>query len=450
MKKIYYKLLLIAFSAAFIAIVTFFYIGYLKREEIKKERLRLAEISEIFSLIKDNYPLDQSKIPLLKEIEKSYGVYLSVKTKQGFNYSTDGKIFSPSTRSRLIPIKRPKKIRRNLSPIPFRLNRKMLPNIDIHRDKITYFIDGKTKILRGIKIKNPEMEIFILKKSNVFFVAAFFTLISVLFVLSAIIFYLIRKWYVNPLINLEMSIKSIESNLNSPELYQDLTGTLTPVFNALNDLKKRIVQEINSKEEMLRDISHDLKTPLSRIKLATEFIENEKIKKGIKEDVKELEDLISKILDIYTVKKKDCKYSLYDFLNEMTEKYPAVNFKIICNKDIYIPVCGEDLKRIFYNLVDNSIKFSTVSKGIFIEVKSKENSITIKYKDCGTKGEKPDLERIFDYFYKKDKARNKNLNNGFGLGLSIVKKICEQYEGRVSANFSDCDGIEFTLEFPLN
>ncbi len=115
-----------------------------------------------------------------------------------------------------------------------------------------------------------------------------------------------------------------------------------------------------------------------------------------------------------------------------------------------MPVCEEDLKRIFYNLIDNSIKFADVSKGIFIKAEVKNNTVEIIYKDCETKGEKPDLERIFDYFYKSDRARNKNINKGFGLGLSIAKKLCERYGGNISAQFSDCNGIEFNIQFPVN
>ena len=445
MKKIYFKFLFISFSAIFLTIVTIFYIGYLKREQLKKDRLRLVEIGEIYSIIKENSPLDRTKIPILKEIEKSYSVALYIKTKNGFNFFTDKRVILPKIRSRLIPINRLQKIRRH----SFHMRKKITPFVG-REVKVTYYVDAKTKILKGIKLVNNEFEIFIFKKTGISFVLAFFSLIGVIFLLFGAIFFLIRKWYVNPLIQLETSIKSIENNLNSPELYTDSSGTLTPVFNALNDLKRRIIHEINSKEEMLRDISHDLKTPLSRIKLALEFIENGKIKKSINEDVKELEELISKILDIYAVKQEDCKCSLKDFLDKMVNKYSNIDFIVDCDKDVIVPVCEEDLKRIFYNLVENSVKFADVSKGIFIKAEIKNNIIEIRYKDCETKGNKPDLDRIFDYFYKSDKARNKNINKGFGLGLSIVKKLCESYGGKISAEFSDCNGIEFLIQFPIN
>ncbi len=445
MKKIYFKFIFISFSAIFLTIVTIFYLGYLKREQLKKDRLRLAEIEEIYSIIKENFPLDNSKIPILREIEKSYNVELHIKTENGFNYLSDRKILLPEIRSKLMPINRLQKMKRR----PFHIRKKIFPFIE-RETKATYYIDAKTKILKGIKLKNNEFEIFIIKKPSTSFVVAFFSLIAIFFTLFGAIFLLIRKWYVNPLIELEASIKSIENNLNSPELYSDSSGTLTPVFNALNDLKKRIIQEINSKEEMLRDISHDLKTPLSRIKLAAEFIENEKIKKGIQEDVKELEELISKILDIYAVRKEDCQTSLNDFLTKIPQKFENINFEINCNDNILVPVCEEDLKRVFYNLIDNSIKFADASKGIFIKAEVKNDAVEIVYKDCETKGEKPDLDRIFDYFYKSDRARNKKLNKGFGLGLSIAKKLCERYGGNISAEFSDCNGIEFLIQFPIN
>ncbi len=445
MKKIYFKFLFISFSAIFLTIVTIFYLGYLKREQLKKDRLRFVEIGEIYSIIKENLRFDNSKIPILKEIEKSYNVALQLKKKNRFNYLSDKKIILPDVRSKLIPLNRLQKIKRHT----FHIRRKIFPFME-REVKVTYYVDAKTKILKGIRLAGNQFEIFIIKKPSTSFTTAFFGLIAIFFILFGIIFLLIRKWYVNPLIELEASIKSIENNLNSPELYSDSSGTLTPVFNALNDLKKRIIQEINSKEEMLRDISHDLKTPLSRIKLAAEFIENEKIKKGIQEDVKELENLISKILDIYAVKREDCRTFLKAFLKKIPQKFENINFKIKCNENIAVPVCEEDLKRVFYNLIDNSIKFADVSKGIFIKAEIKNNIIEIRYKDCETKGEKPDLDRIFDYFYKSDKARNKNINKGFGLGLSIVKKLCESYGGKISAEFSDCNGIEFLIQFPVN
>ncbi|BBB32526.1 two-component system, OmpR family, osmolarity sensor histidine kinase [Thermotomaculum hydrothermale] len=450
MKKIYFKFLLIAFSVIFLTIVFVFYLGYLKREQLRKERLRFIEIREIFSILKENSPLNQSKLPLLKEIEKSYGVNIFVKTNKKFHYISDEKMLSPKVRHRLLEIKRFPKKRKMIAGGVFRDKKRILPDFNFRDTKITYLIDKRTKILRGVKFETPELQVFLLKKTSNSLLAAFFTLITILFLLSGILLYLIRKWYVTPLIELENSIKSIENNLNSPELFTDSSGTLTPVFNALNDLKRRIIHEINSKEDMLRDISHDLKTPLSRIKLATEFIENEKIKKGIKEDISELENLINQILDIYTVKKENCKTDLNNFLEKIPEKYKEIKFSIKCNEKIIIPVCEEDLKRIFYNLVDNSIKFATTSEGVFIEAYNENNSVLIKYTDCKTKGEKPDLNRMFDYFYKSDKARNKSINRGFGLGLSIVKKITEQYSGSISVSYSNCNGLEFVFKFPLN
>ncbi len=446
MKKLYFKFLFIAFSSIMLTITIVFYFGYLKREKIRKERLKLIEIKEIYSVLEENYPFNNDTIPLIREVEKNYNVILSINTRDGFDYSGIDKKKLKQYCLKLIPVKRKKKNKRPLLFLP-RFKKSFLPEL---KGRFTYFLDRKARVLRGVSIKNNRFEVLILKKSDEGFTIAFFVLIAIIFSLFGSIFSLIRKWYVNPLVKLEEAIKSIENNLNSPELYRDSSDTLTPVFNALNDLKRRIIHEINSKEEMLRDISHDLKTPLSRIKLALEFIENGKIKKSINEDVKELEELISKILDIYAVKQEDCKCSLKDFLDKMVNKYSNIDFIVDCDKDVIVPVCEEDLKRIFYNLVENSVKFADVSKGIFIKAEIKNNIIEIRYKDCETKGNKPDLDRIFDYFYKSDKARNKNINKGFGLGLSIVKKLCESYGGKISAEFSDCNGIEFLIQFPVN
>ncbi len=451
MRKIYFKFLFIAFIISFLTIVVFFYFGYLKREQIRKERLRIPEIKEIYRSVLDNIPFDNSKKEILKEIEELYNVQLYLKTKNGFNYTSNKNLLSSIYSSKFFPLKRTKRINKKIFH-QFKLKRKIFPDINNTKDKITYFLDKRTKILRGIKIKTPFLELIILKNSGVSFLTPFFILIFFLFILSGGILFLIRKWYVIPLNTLEQSIKSIEENLNSPELYEDSTGTLTQIFNALNSLKKRIIHEINSKEEMLRDISHDLKTPLSRIKLAAEFIENEKIKNGIKKDIEELEALISKILSVHSYndnEENNCKTALSAFFENLKRKYERVRLMVKCENKIIAPICEDDLKRIFYNLIDNSLKFADISKGIYIEAEVIDKMLVIKFKDCSTKGDKPDLEKIFDYFYKKDKSRNKAINDGFGLGLSIVKKICEQYRGSIIATHSDCDGLQFIIKFPL-
>ncbi len=451
MRKIYFKFLFIAFTISFLTIVVFFYFGYLKREQIRKERLRIPEIKEIYRSVLDNIPFDNSKNEILKEIEELYNVQLYLKTKNGFNYTSNKNLLSRIYSSKFFPLKRTKRVNKKIFH-QFKLKRKIFPDINNTKDKITYFLDKRTKILRGIKIKTPFLELIILKNSGVSFLTPFFILIFFLFILSGGILFLIRKWYVIPLYTLEQSIKSIEENLNSPELYEDSTGTLTQIFNALNSLKKRIIHEINSKEEMLRDISHDLKTPLSRIKLAAEFIENEKIKKGIKKDIEELEALISKILSVHSYndnEKNNCKTALSVFFKNLKTKYERVRLTVKCENEILAPICEDDLKRIFYNLIDNSLKFADISKGIYIEAEIIDKILVIKFKDCSTKGDKPDLGKIFDYFYKKDRSRNKAINDGFGLGLSIVKKICEQYRGSIIATHSDCDGLQFIIKFPL-
>ena len=105
------------------------------------------------------------------------------------------------------------------------------------------------------------------------------------------------------------------------------------------------------------------------------------------------------------------------------------------------------IKQIFLNLVDNAIKYTPDNRNVWIEVKNENNNLVIKVKDNGVGIPKEDIDRIFERFYRVDKARSRDVG-GTGLGLAIIKHIVKSLGGYINVKSELGKGSEFTVTIP--
>ena len=438
LKKLYFSILTILFILILTIVSFFFYTGYLKKESIKKERLTFYRIQqELKPFIKTYNNLNDKQILFLKNLSKNYNVDI-VANFNNMEFSTNRKLNFKDIRTLYIK----KWFRKKRTKYLF-FKGHFFPEVKT----CLLFKKGNHKSFAGIELSYGNNSIAIIEKNNFNTLFFPFSLLIIFAFFSLILFFAIKKIYVEPLSKLEKAIKEIEENIDSPFIFQVPSDGTQSLFKALNNLKKKIVHEINTKEEMIRDLSHDIKTPLTRLKLAAEFIKDKSLKESIIENINEIDQLTNSILLTAVFSKKRCSTRLIDVVEKVKEQYSEIQFIFEIEEDLEIPLCEEDLKRIFNNLIDNSIKYADIEKGITITGGKSKGLILIEYIDCNTKGEKPDLNRLFDYFYKKDPSRNKEKDSGFGLGLSIIKKIVESNNGRIEATYSNCNGLKFSISF---
>jgi signal transduction histidine kinase len=237
-----------------------------------------------------------------------------------------------------------------------------------------------------------------------------------------------------------------------PEGKKDELGELAKSFNAMT---RQINEMIRAKEQLLLDISHELRSPITRMKIALEFLQDETMKESIREDLMEMEGMITEILETERLNsphgKLDLKKSdLSELIREVSENFqdkpPGIK-RISFTQKVFLTLDRERIKTVLKNILENAIKYSKPeSQPIEISVAEEENSILIQIKDHGSGISKEELPFVFEPFYRVDRSRSKE-TGGYGLGLSLCKKIMEAHGGTIEMSSNLNIGTTVFLRF---
>ena len=212
-------------------------------------------------------------------------------------------------------------------------------------------------------------------------------------------------------------------------------------------MRKRILRHLNQRSEMLSGISHDLRTPLTRMKLQTAFIKDEDIANKLTEDIDEMEKMLNEYLQFTSSSyvEKDELFNLSDLIEKIVEKYNNDNISKILPARIYFNGRKNLIKRCINNLIDNSLKYGMK---VNIELSKKTTNIFIKIEDDGPGIPKDEYENVFKPFYKIDKGRAET-KSSVGLGLSIASDIIRSHGGNVRLEKSSLNGLGVRIFLPV-
>lgn len=229
-----------------------------------------------------------------------------------------------------------------------------------------------------------------------------------------------------------------------------------------------IREMVTEQQRFIADASHELRTPLTSLRSEMEvnlkdkrlsLLEAKKVITSNLEDVIKLQTLSDKLLELAQFEDIAKKYGFskvttIEIIDSAVKKVAglAKRKKITIQKDIaqYIIEGNFDLlSELFGILLENAIKYSPSGNAIRVFAKKTDNHVAISVIDNGIGIEKKDIPYIFDRFYRGDKSRTKNIVDGYGLGLSIVKKITEQHKGSIWVRSTPGQGSTFVVELPL-
>lgn len=237
-----------------------------------------------------------------------------------------------------------------------------------------------------------------------------------------------------------------------PEKREDELGELIRSFNFMT---RRISEMIKSRDQLLQDVSHELRSPLTRAKVALEMLSPDERTRSIHEDLTEMEKMIFEILESERIKylngKLDLKViDIIEFVNqaanEVGNSQPGIS-KIPRTKSIKIQLDPDRIKIVVKNILENAIKYTDpLSKPIELGYWENEKEIAITFSDQGKGISKADLQFIFEPFYRADKSRSRK-TGGYGLGLALCKKIMEAHKGRILIDSEEGKGTVIQLVF---
>ena len=218
--------------------------------------------------------------------------------------------------------------------------------------------------------------------------------------------------------------------------------------------------------QLINDVSHELKTPLTSLILIGERLESTVSKKDkylikrLKKESKRLKKMVEETLELsklnnsfsYSTNQKIVIEKLIietcETLKPLAEK-KEVNINIKCLDKYLISGDYQNLKRAYINIIDNAIRYSTNKEEIKIEIFRRDSSVVIKIRDNGVGIEDGDFNKVFGRFYRGDPSRSKFKKSGSGLGLSITKTIITNNKGFIKAYNNKDGGATIETIFPL-
>ncbi|MDH5542540.1 MAG: HAMP domain-containing histidine kinase [Nitrospinota bacterium] len=267
------------------------------------------------------------------------------------------------------------------------------------------------------------------------------------------------RWVLKPIKWLEEGVAQIaDGNLAHRIPVRRRRDELGELAESFNSMAKRVGEMIRSKEQLLLDVSHELRSPITRMKVALELAPDGGKTESIREDLLEMEKMISELLETEKLNSGHGKLELARtdmsaLVRETVEGYreiaPGVVF-IPPVKAIYADIDADRARLVLKNLFDNAVKYSSHDNGkVEVSAFMESERCVVKVRDFGAGVPKDELPYIFEPFYRADKSRSRK-TGGYGLGLSLCKKIMEAHGGDISIISEPGEGTTATIRFQIN
>ena len=385
---------------------------------------------------------------LVSEIETLFDVYRSDQSKENIKKLTD--IYKKNF-DFVINIKADEKLPetksdRRFSPMDRSLRREMK---SVFHD--SYWFDTVTYIdlvdLR-IQTENEVIQIFFPKDkiapSSVRVFVLWLTVPSLLLIFIALIF---LKNQTRPLVRLSKAAE----RFGKGEIVEDLrpSGALEirKATYEFDRMMKRINRHLAQRSEMLSGISHDLRTPLTRLKLQLAMMEKKDLSEKMSADIDEMEKMLNDYLQYAKsqAEESSTKININDMLQEILKNYDKNRYELISKETIILEGRKNLIKRCILNIIGNGLAYGDK---IVIEIRKSLNRAVITVEDNGPGIPKSEYLNVFKPFYRIDKSRGLN-KSGVGLGLSISQDIIKSHGGNISLSESRFKGLLVKISLPF-
>tara|TARA_B100001029_G_scaffold179312_1_gene188361 strand:- start:268 stop:1590 length:1323 start_codon:yes stop_codon:yes gene_type:complete len=336
---------------------------------------------------------------------------------------------------------------RRFSPMDRSLRREMKPVFgnDYWFDTVTYIdlvdlrIKGESEI---IQIFFPKSKI---APSSVRVFVLWITLPSIILILIAILF---LRNQTRPIVKLSKAAERFGRGERVDDLRPSGASEIRKATLEFDKMMKRINKHLTQRSEMLSGISHDLRTPLTRLKLQLAMMDKKDTAKKMASDIDEMEKMLNDYLQ-YTKSQSQEDYveiNLKNILDDILKNFDTNKYYFVNKDNIKIQGRKNLIKRCISNVVENGLSYGNK---IFVELRKSVNSAIITVEDNGPGIPKNEYENVFKPFYRVDKSRGLN-KSGVGLGLSIAQDIVKSHGGNISlSEGKQQNGLLVKISLPL-
>ena len=425
-KRLFYRALLIVAVPVLVLqlIITFVFFDSLWIKTNKG--MTRAFINEISTFVK---VYDNEEI-IKDELKNTFSLFLDLNIElvnnQTFDYQYNERWFSPIDRT----LRRELKSNFNLGEFWFNTtNYKELIDIRIKYE------DGYFKFLvPKDRVSSSSARIF----------ALWITVPAIIMVMISLIF---LKNQTRPITNLARAAERFGKGEELEEFRPSGAMEIRQAGHEFEMMRKRILRHLNQRNEMLSGISHDLRTPLTRMKLQIAFIEDKDLANKLAEDINEMEKMLNEYLQFTSSSyiEKNEMFNLSELIDQVVNKYNNKNIENDLTPRVYINGRKNLINRCLNNIIDNALKYGGKVK---IKLHKKNTNLFITIDDDGPGIPNKEHENVFKPFYKIDKGRADS-KSSVGLGLSIASDIIRSHGGSITLDKSKMNGLSVKIFLPV-
>jgi signal transduction histidine kinase len=285
-------------------------------------------------------------------------------------------------------------------------------------------------------------------------ILSFSSLLWQFFVLSAVTVVLVAlavNWVTRPLGELADAAERLGNDLDASPLPERGASELRRAARAFNSMQERLTRYLKSRVTALSAISHDLKTPITRMRLRAELIEDGKLRESLLRDMSELETMVRSALEfirgldsVEPPQPTDINALIGSICDDFRESGHDVSTQGQAARPY--PAQTQALKHCLVNLIDNACKYGGAAS---IEIEDRVRDLVVRVRDRGPGLPDAELEKVFEPFYRCETSRSRD-TGGTGLGLAIARNVAQLHHGSIVLRNHPDGGVEAVLELPRN
>jgi two-component system, OmpR family, osmolarity sensor histidine kinase EnvZ len=425
-KRLFYRALLIVAVPILVLqlVITFVFFDSLWIKTNKGMTRALVNEISTFVKVYDNETIDKDELTNLFSLFLELNIEFTENEK--FENQYNERWFSPIDRT----LRRELKSHFNLSEYWFdTTSYKELIDLRIkYRDGYFKFLISKDRVTSS--------------SARIF--ALWITVPAIIMVIISLIF---LKNQTRPIINLARAAERFGKGEDIGKFKPSGALEIRQAGHEFDKMRKRILRHLNQRTEMLSGISHDLRTPLTRMKLQIAFINDKDLAKKLTEDINEMEKMLNEYLQFTSSSyiEKDEIFNLSELIEKIIKKYNNENIIQDLAQRVYFNGRKNLINRCLNNIIDNALKYANK---IQIKLDKKNTNLFIIIDDDGSGISVKEHENVFKPFYKIDKGRADS-KSSVGLGLSIASDIIRSHGGNINLEKSKMNGLRVKIFLPI-
>jgi signal transduction histidine kinase len=257
------------------------------------------------------------------------------------------------------------------------------------------------------------------------------------------------RWVTEPLSRLAAAAERLGANIHEPPMPEDGPIEVQRAARAFNAMQQRLSRFISDRVRILAAMSHDLKTPITRMRLRTEMLDDEAARGKFERDLAEMESMVTQTLEFMrdsSAEEPVQQVDLMGLLQTLRSDYRDSGRSIEIAGRAARPLAGRPhaLRRCLTNLVENALRYGEAAT---IEIEDGAKDVTVRVRDRGPGIPDAELEKVFEPFYRGEASRSRE-TGGTGLGLGIARNIARAHGGDIALRNHPAGGLEAALTLP--